>query len=474
MLTGCGDKFLDTQYYNGIDVDSGLDKVANINTATIGIYNRLYNRYFAGNYATSIGDIPTDLTYWNQETGHWDNIYQYTVKDTDTYLSYIWDYGYKIVDNATRVIKASKELYSSVSDSEKIDLDLDMAQAFGLRAYANLAMVNIFCHQAKVNGVDHTAKEGLVLIKDEPIAPFTNVERSTIAKTYEQILKDLDESEAHFTAAGGDNNDPFLIGIAAVKGLKARTNLYLEDWTAAKTAAQEALTAAGNPDLAYTAADYQKLYAGGNSNTESFFMLDINASQNWSANSCGTLWSTYSFSPSPKLLALYNDTDIRKSIITFLSTSTDAIPRYAAGKFNCASGNSAHATNYLVNAPEMYLIIAEAEVKIGTVLSAQTALLNVAKRNTAITTVADLPATPDALLAFIKEERARELFQEGFRLWDLRRWGDNADVTAYDAPNVKYQHTNFNISDFMFPIPVTEIKSGFGVTQNDWSSTLPK
>ena len=36
-------------------------------------------------------------------------------------------------------------------------------------------------------------------------------------------------------------------------------------------------------------------------NTESMFALAITQTDNWSANSCGTLWSSYNYSPSPKL-----------------------------------------------------------------------------------------------------------------------------------------------------------------------------
>ena len=83
-ISGCGNSFLETNYYKGIDVETGLSTVDNISTALNGTYYDLFYYYFAGNYAINIGDIPTDISYWNGKTGHFDGIYTYTYTDTDT------------------------------------------------------------------------------------------------------------------------------------------------------------------------------------------------------------------------------------------------------------------------------------------------------------------------------------------------------------------------------------------------------
>lgn len=474
-FVSCGDDFLETKYYKGIDVETGLSSTSNVSTALGGVYYNLFERYFAGNYATTIGDVPTDISYWNTKTGHWDKIYQYTFQDTESYLSYIWEYGYKIVDNSARVIVAADKLYADATADDKQTLDLCRAEAYALRAYANLKLVNVFAHQIKVNGNDFSAKPGIV-ISDTPIPAFTEVSRATVGDSYNMIVSDLKKSLEYFAAAGGDRGDKCYFGVAAVEGLLARTYLYMENWDGAISSAKAALSDAGTPALAYTKADYKALYNGGSSNTESLFYLDINASQNWSANSCGTLWTTYNFSPSPKLLAMYADTDVRNAIMAMDASSTETAPVFAGGKFaSYGSGNPAHATNYLINAPEMYLIIAESYIKKNDVAKAQEALLPVAKRNTAIATTADLPSTAADLYTFLKDERARELFQEGLRLYDLRRWGDPAQVEAYNAPKILFRANNFNISEFVFPIPNDEINANFGVTQNEgWASNLPK
>lgn len=474
-LTGCGENFLETDYYEGVDTETALSTVNNVSTALNGTYYNLFYYYFAGNYAVSIGDIPTDISYWNGETGHFDDIYTYTVLDTDSYLENIWNYGYKVADNATRVINGAQALYESSTPEDKVTLDRCMAEAYALRGYAELMLVNIYAHQVKVNGTDFSSTPGIVVIDQAPIEALTQVSRSTVGESYNAILSDFNNALTHFDAAGGDRGSILYFNKAAVYGLLARTNLYLENWEEAKTNAQKALDEKGITTLNYTADAYKALFTGNTSNTESMLSLAITQTDNWSANSCGTLWSTYNYSPSPKLQALYGENDCRTSIFGWDATSTETVPVFTGGKYSQhASGNSAYATNYLVNAPEMFLIIAEANVKSNDLNAAKEALFTVAHRNADIASTNDLPATANDLMSFIKDERARELFQEGFRLYDLRRWDELASVYAAAAPNISFTYNNFKISDFVFPIPSAEINSGFGVEQNDWAGTLPK
>lgn len=473
-IVGCGDKFLETNYSGGIDIEDGLTSATKIEIALNGTYYRLMQYYFAGNYATNIGDIPTDITYFNQKTGHWDKLYTYTFVDTDTYLNGIWTYGYKVVDNAARIIKGAKELYPEVSTDDQKLLDRCIAEAYALRGYAMLRMVNVYGHQVKVAGTDFSSTPGLVLV-DEPIEPLAMVSRATVGETYRAIINDFENALNHFKSTTPRNNNLYF-NPASVNGLLARTHLYMENWSDALSFAEEAISLT-DAKMIYDPEKYRGLYTGGGkSNTESLFYVAIDGTTNWSANSSGTLWTTYNMSPSPYLFSLYGANDIRLSIMNFDESEktlhTPESPVYGGGKFH--TSNPATATHYLVNLPEMYLIAAEANVMLNDTDNAKTMLLNVAKRNLDITAVTDIPTRTDSLMNFIKEERARELFQEGLRLWDLRRWGQPVNVYAQKAPNIDFMHKDYNISDLVFPIPADEINSGFGVTQNDWAGTLPK
>ena len=266
------------------------------------------------------------------------------------------------------------------------------------------------------------------------------------------------------------------LSVAAIEGLMARTYLYLEDFDKAREYADKALKDSGKDVTAYTEADYKALYSGGDSNSESIFRLAIDSNNNWAANSCGNVWTTYGGLPSPKMANLIKDTDCRASLYLKKKVSGSYTYMDGGGKFYFGGGNTAYATNYIVNAPEMYLIIAEANLRSTTpdLNAAKEALLKVAKRNAAITSD-DLGNTREEVFAFLKDERARELFQEGFRLYDLRRWDEKAEVYADDLENVSYKFTNFRISEFCYPVPASEVNAGFGVEQTtDWSNYLPK
>lgn len=477
-VSGCGNSFLETDIYDSIDREDALTSVSKIGTALNGTYYTLFYYPFAGNYALSLGDIPTDIAFFNPRLGHFNTIYQYTYTDTDNYLSGVWEYGYKVVDGAARIIEAGEAMYDTLDESDKEQLDIYLGEAYALRGYAYLVLTNIFSHQIKVNGQDFSNEPGIVLA-DKPIEADQQISRSTVGKSFEAVVNDLKASIEHFETAGTDKKQLVYFNKAAAYGLLARASMYLENWDDAAGYAQKALDAKGITALnAYTPEAYQALYNDGTSNSESMFALAITTNQNWSANSLGTLWTTYNYYPSSKLLSLYAETDCRKDMMTSYTTSNN-VTYFDGGKFgHYSSGNPAYATCYIVNAPEMFLIQAEANIKKTNpdLEAAQNSLLEVAKRNSAIATVSDLPSTADDLMGFIKDERARELFQEGFRLFDLRRWDETVGVNAqgtYD--NNTPQYTDYQISKLVFPIPADEINSHYGVTQNEgWATVRPR
>lgn len=469
--TSC-EGFFDTDNREGVDVTGGLNSTANVRNALNGTYYNMYYYAFGGNFAVSIGDIAADLTYFNFSTGHWSGIYSYNVTEEDTYLQGIWQYGYKVADNSTRIIKAYSEIYDAQVASDKADLDVMVAEAYGLRALSYLYMSNVYCLPYKVEGgVDNGSQLGLVVL-DAPIGVADKVSRSTVAQTYEAIIKDLNSALTYFDKGAKDRGFKYITP-AAIHALKARTYLYMEDYENALKEANSAL-ALQKGKIVTDAAEYKAMYTSlATAGKETIFTISVDAANNLSANSPGTLWTKYAHMISAKYAEYLDAQDIRQVLME--RSGTPALS--TGGKFKGVNGNPAVASQRLLGIPEMYLIVAEASLKKSAtdVAGAQKALLEVAKRNPNIKTTSDLPSAKADLIKFVEDERARELIQEGHRFQDCRRWGKKISAYLINESTGSYKFENFDVSKFCFPIPYAEVSTGAGVVQNpNWSAALPK
>ena len=99
---------------------------------------------------------------------------------------------------------------------------------------------------------------------------------------------------------------------------------------------------------------------------------------------------------------------------------------------------------------------------------AQDALFFTAQRDSSITSASQLPTAKADLLSFIHQERRREFFEEGHRIYEARRAGLSINLN-----NAKI--SSFDVQKIVFPIPSAEINAGYGTQQNPtWASSMPK
>lgn len=471
-MTSC-ESFLDTDIDGAVDIEDGLTSVDRIEVALNGTYNALYSSSFGGNYVVAIGDIAGDLVKSNFSTGHFTSIATYNIQDTDSYLSSIWAEGYSIIDNASRIIKAGEALLESTPESEKPVLMTYLAEAHSLRALAYLYMSNIFALPYKVdNGTDNGETLGLVVVK-EPVQPGQKVKRSTVAKTYEAIFEDLKRAIKDFETAGSDRGFEFM-NLAATQALYARASLYVQDYDNAAKFAKLAIDNSGT-SVTTDGVKYKTMYTElAVAGKETILNIHVDSQNNLTANSPGTLWTDYGMMPNIEYGNLLGEKDIRK----FLTDRDPNSQKEASlgGKYLGLNGNPAVSSQRLIGAPEMYLIIAEANLKAATpnLEAAKEALLKVAARNNAIEDTEDLPSAKAELVKFVEDERARELMQEGHRFQDCRRWGKLINV-YFLGDDLGYKHKNFDVSKFVYPIPNNEMSAAAGVEQNEgWEKNLPK
>ncbi len=452
MLSSC-DGLFDTDLSQNIDAEAGLKTTTDVKNALTGAYYRLGHYGFYGCYTVGFGDFASDISFANASSGHFVNINQYSFTESSSEILYAWAYGYKVIDATTRVINGAKDLIAAgtVPDDEILELQMYLGEAYGLRALAAHTLVDIFALPYQIGG-DNT-QLGIVVVDEEPIAAFDHVTRGTVAATYTQILSDIEDAKLAFTEAG-DVREAYYMTPAGVAALESRVKLYTGDYTGSINASKSAV---GTKTPIADSATYINMWGSIAVSAEDIFTIHKTNDDNLSANSINTLYDTYGATVTAILKGKFAAKDIRRALIN------GSHPK----KFDGIPSNSDVSNIPVFRVSEMYLNMAEAYAEQDDVVNSRIALLNVAKRDRAIVTVDDLPATAADLLTFISDERCRELFQEGRRLYDARRRGEVIDVN-------NGVFTDFDIKGFVYPIPSDEVNSGFGVVQNaGWDENLP-
>ena len=461
MLLGMAscDNYFDLALDQNKETKDAFIDVQDVKNGMIGAYYSLGTYRFLGMNVPAIGDMASDLAVASASSGHYVNINQYTISDTQQELEQVWEYGYKVVDACTRTIKGAqdvlsrgKDLKMSADDSTKVRSYI--SQCYALRALSTFVLTNLYGlpYQA---GTDN-AQLGISLLDKNPLEPFVKTKRFSVKECYDQVLSDIKQAEEYYEGTGEMNGSPqFYFNDAAIAALKARVELFMGKYENAAADAQKAIDLRNSGDVSNES--YVKMWSSIAITDEDIFTISKSDNDNLSANALNTLYGSYKGTLSNVLKAKFGKNDIRAQVL-----------RVTAYKFQGTSTSQAVSNIPIFRKSEMYLIIAECQARLNQQEKAREALLYTAKRNTDIATVDNLPQDTSELLDFIFEERARELYQEGHRWFDARRMGRTLDVK-----NGGFK--NFDVAKFVFPIPAAEVNAGFGVIQTTgWEDNLPK
>ena len=447
--------FLTYSPSDSVDDAEAFKTAKDVTNALNGVYYTLGTSTFYGRNVIATGDVAADNTYMLGTSGHFNEIYQYTLNESTGYMMEMWETGYRVLDRSTRLIKAGKALLAEgVSGTDETAIRAAIAQAYALKALAHFTLVNIY-------GLPYSTANagtlGIVVIDEDVIPPFTEVHRSTVADAYAQVLKEIGLAKEGIGLAASSS---FHFNPAAVSALEARVKLYMKDWSGAIAAAQSAIDQRKG-SLVMNAANYVSMWFDIVPTSEDIFTISKTPDDNLSANALNTLYGSYNGKATSGLVALFEENDMRLGLF-----GDGTGEQLRALKFDGMPSSRATSNIPVFRLPELYLIIAEAKAQLGQA-DALDALFEIARRNPDLKKE-DLPAGKDELLKFISVERRRELFQEGHRFFDLRRTGE---LMTRSGGN--YPITNWDASKFVYPIPANEINAS-GLEQNTgWASALP-
>ena len=454
MVSSCDD-FLTYEPSNAVNDETAFKTAKDVGNALNGVYYSLGRYQFYGRNVVALGDIAADNTFMVGTSGHFDQVYKYTINVDSPDLLDIWDGGYKTIDRSARLIQSGKALLATdISAGDQATIRSAIAQAYGVKALSHFALVNVF---GLPYSQQNASTPGIVIVGDDPIVAFQQVSRGTVGETYTQILADIASARQYI---GDVPKNAFLMNEAALEALEARVKLYMKDYAGAKNAALAAISKSGGA-LVKAPDAYFSMWASVVASSEDIFTISKLANDNLSANALNTLYGSYDGKATSGLVGLFQQGDMRLALFSGEGETPRAL-KYMGLPTSAATSNIP-----VFRLPEMYLIAAEAKAQLGEA-DAVDYLWAVASRNPNLVK-ADLPTEQAALLNFISVERRRELFQEGHRWFDLRRTGEIMTRVGGNFPVA-----NWDASKFVYPIPSQEVNAS-GLAQNEgWNANLPR
>ncbi|GJH41527.1 membrane protein [Capnocytophaga sp. HP1101] len=474
-LTSCED--LDQDPYNKLSTENAFKTVENASYWSNGFYKKLRDTIY--HYQRTAPETQSDLLNASIEYG---NIYgeeqQWKILTGNQDASTLWQKQFQALASINLCIEKFPSIPTTSAD-ERESLNRYLGEAYVFRAYHFFTLAQRFC--AKYDDSNKNVAElglPLVLTYDPSALP----RRATIEETYSQILSDISQAETLLAnKAGSIGANTFTID--GVKALKARVLLSKQDYAGAYETAKTLVDSNRYP-LVTTQADLEAMWHkdAKNESILQLFMATDEASYAYDYD----IYLGYiadkkaykaNYVPSKWVVDLYEANDLRKNV--YLNTVK---VEYSTGTFTSTLVNKypqglyLGVTNYVHAAKvfriaEQYLIAAEAAYKNGDENNARTYLNSLRTARG----LANVTATGDALFTAIKTERLRELAFEGFRLDDLKRWGD--PVRRHDpqdiaylqrTPASDYQELNKEANHYMFtwPIPAYDIQTNTNLKQN--------
>lgn len=355
-----------------------------------------------------------DIQRIQQELYTWQPDFYSFQDEEGTYTSSNKD----VYKNLYELIMACNIVNEYIDGSQGTDADkaIVRAEALSLRAFYYLQLVNLYAYPYNDKDHDPSTALGVPLVLASEV--FDEGEpRSTVKKVYDQIATDIEQACDLF---GQDktNRGVFRISYTAAHLLASRIYLYMENWDKVIEHATYALETA--PELAdlnnYTIDNTYNPTNGVISRNfpETIFLGGYRAI----SGSYGLMGTP--FNVSSDLFNSYADNDLR--IGTYLMEASSYLP------YNYMLLKSSSEQEYAWRTSELYLNRAEAYIELymdGDQAAGQKAvddlntLLSKRYRDYEPLTL----KSADELLELYREERRKELCFEGFRWFDLRRYG---------------------------------------------------
>jgi len=420
----CSDDFVEREFYQNVE-QAPLTNLQEMQAFVRGAYASMRASTYYGADFLAYGEVRSDNMYSNLSGGYYQNVQNYTMLSTDGYASGTWNQIYTMIAKTNIAINSDVNAFTG-TDRDKSQSRFSQGQAYALRAQGFFDLLRLF-------GQKYTGGS-LGIVLPTVYDPKATMPRATIAETEAQIEKDFNKALELMTTntstiAAGDKTE---LNIPSLKALMSRFYLYKGDYAKVRQLTNEIITAGGYQVIPAGLLNVSFSYTMNGAAPNSMFELAIGQ-----VSSLGTTSYGYRLNPSGYaniqvkagvVNSLYEAGDLRRSLIN--------ANNFVTGKYTNISGND---NIKVIRFEEVLLNGIEAELNGGDAAKALTYYNQIRAQR-------GLTAATAVTMDDLKKERARELIGEGFRQWDLLRWGDKSFVPATANP-----------LHIAFPIPRAEL-----------------
>ena len=423
VAISCSDDFVETKFEQ--DVEQGpLTSLTEVESFTRGMYTSMRSSTYYGRDYGLYAEVRSDEMYSNLYAGYYNTVYNYTMTSSDAYARDTYRQIYTAVAKANILINTDVNGIQG-TDADRKAVRYHIGQARALRAL-------YFFDLLKLYGQKYTGGN-LGVVTPLVYDPKAMQGRGTVAENEAQIEADFNAGLAMMEAniGGSVSTDKVDLTINAVKTLMSRFYLYKQDYAKVRSLVNDIVASAQYQVI--PSASYVGSWSASKQNN-SIFELAVGVAGANGTDSWGYMFNYNGYGNTvinPDLIAEYDDADVRTGIIEL----TDG--EYYLYKYPNLEGSD---NIKLIRYEEVLLNGVEAELNGGSVAKAL-------EYYNAIIQQRGLPAASSVDMATLKLERAKELVGEGFRLWDLLRWGDavprpagvstNPQLTAFPIPRVE-------------------------------------
>ena len=487
-LSSCLEKFpkdyiLDTEAMTSLN---GAEQIVT------GVYTAYMSSGLYSGYLTLLPDIQSDLVMAVEGNSNtYGEIYQWTFRPTNREIESIYAGLYTVIGRCNFYLDQVDALRETLTNDIHIQtLDQYTGEVYCARGLAYAELIKCFCEAYKG---DEEAKNqlGVVLrtsyFKEEP------VKRANLKDSYARVIYDL-EKAIELLEEDNSYYDSAYFTQAAAQAIRARVALYMGDW---QTAVDYSTKLINNTERFELSLASYTVTSDGMNEVDYLWHYDSGYEVIWRIGYTSTSYGgalgqnflsfnndyTYyypDYVPAQASLKLYNSADARYNAY-FAELQTGYSHQLSWPLLIKYYGNRELMSLYIyhVNMPkpirlaEQYLIRAEAYCNLGKYSAASTDLsaLRKARMKSGSTTVS---VSETNWLQTISDERVRELFMEGFRLNDLKRWGMGFERTTQASVQAEGSRLKVDASNprFVWPIPKHEIEAPGSEVQGNPSNNL--